>query len=29
MDDISIFTNKGTIPTDQDMFQNLGATYAL
>ena len=29
MDDISIFTNKGTIPTDQDLVQNLGATYTL
>ncbi len=29
MDDISIFTNKGTISTDQDLVQNLGASYAL
>lgn len=29
MDDISIFTDKATLPTDQDLVHNLGATYAL
>ncbi len=29
MDDISIFSDKTTIPTDQDLVENIGATYAL
>ena len=29
MDDISIFSDKATIPTDQDLLENLGATYTL
>ena len=29
MDDSSIFTEKGLIPTDQDLIENLGTTYAL
>jgi len=29
MDDISIFSDKATIPTDQDLVENIGATYAL
>ncbi len=29
MDDLTIFTEKGLIPTDQDLIENLGTTYAL
>ena len=29
MDDLIIFTEKGLIPTDQDLIVNLGTTYAL
>ncbi len=29
MDDLNIFIEKGLIPTDQDLIENLGTTYAL
>ncbi len=29
MEDLNIFTEKGLIPTDQDLIKNLGTTYAL
>ena len=29
MDDSNIFNEKGLIPTDQDLIENLGTTYAL
>ena len=29
MDDLNIFTEKGLIPTDLDLIENLGTTYAL
>ena len=29
MNDSNIFTEKGLIPTDQDLIENLGTTYAL
>ena len=29
MDDSNIFTEKGLIPTDQDLIENLGTTYVL
>ena len=28
MDDSNIFTEKGLIPTDQDLIENLGTTYS-